>query len=294
MHLPVLTKEVLEFLNPKPGENFIDCTVDGGGHAKEILKKISPDGKLLGIDLDKKMIAALEARIKNENLNNLIAVEGNFKNLKKIAEEKKISRASGILIDLGWSSIQIEESGRGFSFLKNEPLDMRYSPEENLTAAEIVNGFGEEDLADIFWQYGEERFSRRIAKKIVEARKKKRILTTFDLVEAVKTAVPRSYERGRIHPATRVFQGLRIYVNQELENLKDVLPQAIEILAPGGRLAVISFHSLEDRIVKRFFQEKKKDGVAEILTKKPIIAGDEEIKINPRARSAKLRAIIKK
>lgn len=292
MHLPVLTKEVLEFLNPKPGENFIDCTIDGGGHAKEILKKISPAGKLLGIDLDKKMIAALQAKIKNEKLNNLIVAEGNFKNLKKITEEKNFSRVSGILIDLGWSSIQIEESGRGFSFLKNEPLDMRYSS-FGISAAEAVNQLSEKDLADIFWQYGEERFSRRIAKKIVEARKKKRILTTFDLVDAVKTSVPRSYERGRLHPATRVFQALRIYVNQELENLKEVLPQAVEILAPGGILTVISFHSLEDRIVKNFFREMKKEGRLEILTKKPVVPSDEEIKSNPRSRSAKLRAVRK-
>lgn len=292
MHIPVLQKEVLEFLDPKPGENLIDCTIDGGGHAMEILKKISPDGKLLGIDLDKKMIAALEAKIKSENLNNLIVAEGNFKNLKKIAEEKKISNVSGILIDLGWSSIQIEESGRGFSFLKNEPLDMRYS-NSGMTAAEAVNRLDEKELADIFWQYGEERFSRRIAKKIVEARKKKRILTTFDLVEVVKTSVPRSYERGRLHPATRVFQALRIYVNQELENLKEVLPQAVEILAPEGRLAIISFHSLEDRIVKNFFREAKKEGKLEILTKKPIVPSDEEIKANSRSRSAKLRAIKK-
>lgn len=292
MHFPVLTKEILEYLNPKPGENFIDCTIDGGGHAREILKKISPDGKLLGIDLDKKMIAALEAKIKNEKLNNLIVAEGNFKNLKKIMEEKNFSRVSGILIDLGWSSIQIEESGRGFSFLKNEPLDMRYS-NSGMTAAEAVNRLDEKELADIFWQYGEERFSRRIAKKIVEARKRKRILTTFDLIEAVKTSVPRSYERGRLHPATRVFQALRIYVNQELENLKEVLPQAVEILAPEGRLAVISFHSLEDRIVKNFFREAKKEGKSEILTKKPVVPSDEEIKSNPRSRSAKLRVVRK-
>ncbi|MEK7123410.1 MAG: 16S rRNA (cytosine(1402)-N(4))-methyltransferase RsmH [Patescibacteria group bacterium] len=285
MHFPVLTKEVLEFLNPRLGENFIDCTVDGGGHAREILKKISPDGKLLGIDLDSEMIKNTRLEINDENL---ILVNENFKNLKKIIEEKKFSRVSGILIDLGWSSTQIEKSGRGFSFLKDEPLDMRYSS-SGMTAAEAANQLSEKDLADIFWQYGEERFSRRIAKKIVEARKKKRILTTFDLVEAVKTAVPRSYERGRIHPATRVFQGLRIYVNQELENLKEVLPQAVEILAPGGRLAVISFHSLEDRIVKNFFREMKKEGRLEILTKKPVVPSDEEIKLNPRSRSAKLR-----
>ena len=285
MHFPVLTKEVLEFLNPRLGENFIDCTVDGGGHAREILKKISPDGKLLGIDLDSEMIKNTRLEINDENL---ILVNENFKNLKKIIEEKKFSRVSWILIDLGWSSTQIEKSGRGFSFLKDEPLDMRYSS-SGMTAAEAANQLSEKDLADIFWQYGEERFSRRIAKKIVEARKKKRILTTFDLVEAVKTAVPRSYERGRIHPATRVLQGLRIYVNQELENLKEVLPQAVEILAPGGRLAVISFHSLEDRIVKNFFREMKKEGRLEILTKKPVVPSDEEIKLNPRSRSAKLR-----
>lgn len=289
MHIPVLTKEVLEFLNPEPGENFVDCTIDGGGHAREILKKISPDGKLLGIDLDEEMIKNTRAEIKNENL---ILANDNFRNLKKITEEKKFSPVSGILIDLGWSSIQIEKSGRGFSFLKDEPLDMRYSS-FGISAAEAVNQLSEKDLADVFWQYGEERFSRRIAKKIVEARKKKRILTTFDLVDAVKTSVSKSYERGRLHPATRVFQALRIYVNQELENLKEVLPQSVEILAPGGRLAVISFHSLEDRIVKNFFREMKKEGRLEILTKKPVVPSDEEIKSNPRSRSAKLRVVRK-
>jgi 16S rRNA (cytosine1402-N4)-methyltransferase len=236
-------------------------------------------------------------------------INGNYADLpeifKKIHRPLKKSeglKADGLIIDLGFSSEQIEQSGRGFSFLKDEPLIMRYA-DEGLTAAEVINSFSEKDLADILWRYGEERFSRQIAPKIIEERKRKRILTTFELVEIIKKAVPKKYERGRIHPATRVFQALRIYVNRELENLETLLKKldpetdvlhrcgAGKILNNKGRVAIISFHSLEDRLVKNYFKQMAKKGYAEILTKKPITPTKEEIKNNPRSRSAKMRAV---
>lgn len=322
-HIPVLLKEVIQFLNPKPGDFIIDGTVDGGGHAVEILKKILPDGRLLGTDLDESLLKTTESRISTELKiadlkKNLKLVQGNYADLPEIlrrpdlvswvgapkptfqsalrqtvgaeASEEKLPKADGLLLDLGFSSEQLD-SGKGFSFLKDEVLDMRYSG-EGMTAAEIVNSFSEKDLADIFWKYGEERYSRQIAKKIVEERKKERILTTERLVEIVKKAVPRNYEKGRINPATRVFQALRIYVNDELGNLAKLLGNLDKILKIKGRVAIISFHSLEDRLVKNYFRDSAKSGKMEILTKKPITASEEEIKINPRSRSAKMRAAI--
>lgn len=291
-HIPVLLKEVIEILNPKPGPAcrqagnfFIDGTVGSGGHAAEIMKRIGPKGKFLGIDWDE------------NNLNSLVSVHGNFADLPKILEERKLGKADGLLLDLGMSSEQLERSGRGFSFLRDEPLIMRYQylggrTSEILTAAEVINSFSEKELADIFFKYGEERFSRRIARKIIEERRKKRILTTFKLVEIIKKAVPKNYERGRIHPATRTFLALRIFTNQELVNLEKLLNSLGQILKVGGRIAVISFNSLEDRLVKNYFRERAKNGEIEILTKKPIRPTIEEIKQNPRSRSAKLRAAI--
>lgn len=284
-HIPVLLKEVVEILAPKQGEFFIDGTIGNGGHAIEIFKRVIPNGRLLGIDWNKDAIEKLK------DCKNVILINGNYADLPEILKENNLPEADGLILDLGMSSIQLEYSGRGFSFLKDEPLDMRYDIAESLTVAEVINSFRENDLADIFWKYGEERYSRRIAKKIVEERRKKRILTTFDLTEIIKRAVPKNYEKGRIHPATRVFQALRIYVNRELENLERLLKNMSEILKPGGRAVIISFHSLEDRLVKNYFREMAKKGKAEILTKKPIKATLEEIQQNPRARSAKMRAI---
>ncbi len=255
-----------------------------------------PNGKLLGLDLDENNLKIAEAkiltelRIKNAELrNNLILVRGKYAYLPEILKKYKLPKADGLILDLGFSSESLE-SGRGFSFLKNESLDMRYDIKQGVTAAEIINSFNEKDLADIFWKYGEERFSRQIAKKIIQERKSKPIKTTFDLMEIIKKAVPRSYERGRLHPATRVFQALRIYVNNELENLEKLLKNIEKIVK--GRLAIISYHSLEDRLVKNYFREMARQGKAKILTKKPIRPTFEEIRQNPRARSAKLRAIV--
>lgn len=292
IHKPVLLKEIIEILNPKSGEFFIDGTVGNGGHSSEILKKIGPEGKLLGIDLDESAIERLKTE-RLKNYKNLILTQGNYADLPEILKRENFNKADGLIVDLGFSSEQLA-SGRGFSFMNpsagGEPLVMRYTS-TGLTAAEIVNSFPEKDLADIFWKYGEERFSRQIAKKIVEERKRKRILTTFELVEIIKKAVPKNYERGRINPATRVFQALRIYVNCELENLETLLKNLDKIVKNKGRIAIISFHSLEDRLVKNYFRQMAKKGQAEILTKKSVMPTEEEIKSNSRSRSAKMRAI---
>ena len=289
MHVPVLLKEVMEALNPKPGEFFIDGTIGAGGHAKEILNRIGPKGRILGIDWDKRAIE----RLKNEmpGGRKIILVAGNYAELPEILKNNRLPKADGLVIDLGFSSDQLDRSGRGFSFLKDEVLDMRYSAENELTAAEVINSFPQKDLEEIFYDYGEERFSRKIAKAVIEERRKKKILTTGELVRVIEKSVPGNYEKGRIHPATRVFQALRIYVNRELENLEELLSGLNAVLKPKGRAAIISFHSLEDRIVKNYFRTMGKNGIGKIITKKPVTASKEEIAANPRSRSAKLRVM---
>jgi 16S rRNA (cytosine1402-N4)-methyltransferase len=293
IHTAVLKKEVLEYLDPKPNENFVDCTIGEGGHAEDILEKNGPEGKVLGIDIDPQQIAAsqwLHVQFKDR----IILVNDSYTNLAEIIGRKIFGPVSGILLDLGMSSAQLARAHKGFSFQIDQGLDMRYNDETNyLTAEKIVNEWPEEKIAEILQNYGEEKFAKKIAKNIVEQRKQGRIKTTFQLIEIIKDATPSAYWRGKIHYATRTFQALRIAVNDELENIKKVLPEAISILAPGGRLAVISFHSLEDRIVKNFLANELKKGVVKILTKKPITAGRDELGKNPRARSAKLRAVVK-
>jgi len=291
-HTPVLQKEVLEYLDPKPSENFIDCTIDGGGHASAILERNKPNGKVLGIDWDQNQIENWGLKIENFK-NRLTLVCDNFVNLKEIAKKEKFSQVSGILFDLGMSSWHLEESGRGFSFLKKEPLDMRYNPQSPLTAEKIINYWSKSEIEKILKDFGEESFFQEIADRIINFRKIKPIETTTQLVEIVKGATPGWYQRKKIHPATKTFQALRIAVNDELNNLEKTLPQTIEILKKGGRLVMISFHSLEDRIIKNFLKEKSKEESIKILTKKPISPAQEEIKINPRSRSAKLRAAMK-
>ena len=291
MHIPVLQKEVLQCLDPKPNENFIDCAIDGGGHSLAILEKIMPGGKILGIDWDEKIINKF--RTSDRFKNNLILICDNFVNLEKIVQENNFQPVSGILFDLGMSSWHLEESGRGFSFRKEEPLDMRYNQDSSLTAKDIVNDWPEIRIEKILREYGEEKFAKSIVKEIVGKRRREPIKTTFQLVELTERAVPGWYRRRKIHPATRTFQALRIAVNDELDNLEKVLPQALKVLKPNGKLAVISFHSLEDRIVKNFFRQKEKENLLKILTKKPIKPSFEEAKANPRARAAKLRGAIK-
>ena len=291
-HTPVLLNKVLELLAPMPGQFVIDGTMDGGGHAAPIIKRITPKGTFLGVDLDKEMIVEAKKKFSGDEGVDINLVESNYADIPKILKDKKLGLADGLLLDLGFSSSQLE-SGRGFSFRKDEPLLMTYGS-TGPTAAEAVNGLSEKELADVFYTYGEERRSRQIAKRIVEARKKKRIMTTGELASVISGTVGKSYEGGRIDPSTRVFQALRIYVNKELENLAQVLTELESILRPGGIAAIISFHSLEDRLVKQAFRQMERDGVVEILTKKPITADLEEQRNNPRSRSAKLRAIVMK
>jgi len=286
MHIPVLQKEVIKYLEPKPNENFIDCTIGEGGHTLAILEKNAPKGKVLGIELDPE----LYKKLLKSDFDRLILVNDSFVNLKEITKKVKFRQVSGILFDLGMSSWHLEESGRGFSFLKNESLEMRYNPENSLTAEKIVNYWSKSEIEKILWEYGEEKFSRKIAENIINFRQLKPVKTTFQLVEIIKKAIPSWYQHKKIHFATRTFQALRIAVNDELNNLEKALPQATEILKPGGKIVIISFHSLEDRIVKNFFKNKSEKGELKLLTKKPIRSTKEEIKINPRSRSAKLRA----
>lgn len=296
MHKPVLLKEVLYYLNPQANENFIDCTIGEGGHGLAVLERIRPNGILLGIDWDEEQIKKLESGVKHKELKKrLILVHDNFSNLEKIIAKYKFGPAHGVILDLGFSSWHIEKSGRGFTFLKNERPDMRYRADSNqeLTAEKIVNEYSEEDLAKILREYGEEIFAARIAETIVYHRRVNPIKSTEELANIVKRAVPGWYRSRKIHPATKTFQALRIAVNNELRNIETVLPQAFSALAVGGSMAVITFHSLEDRLVKNFFRQKVKDGAGELPVKKPIGAGEPELKLNPRARSAKLRIIVK-
>ena len=295
MHIPVLLKESIEQLNPKAGDTIVDGTINGGGHSEEILKIIGNNGMLVGIDQDDEVLNKLREKWKDRK--NVLLVKGNFRNMDKVLETLKIEKVNGVLLDIGVSSSQIDESGRGFSFKKDEPLLMTMKTgvgEDELTAKEIVNNWGEKELADAIWQYGEERFSRRIAKNIARRREIKPIETTFELVDVIRESVPGVYRNShRINCATRTFQALRIAVNDELGALKEGIEKATDRLADGGRLAVISFHSLEDRIVKNYFKEMSAKGEGKIITKKPIVPTEEEIKNNSRSRSAKLRLMEK-
>ncbi len=291
-HIPVLLKEVVRVLDPQPGELFVDGTLGGGGHTLAILEKIKSRGTLLGLDWDEKNLERFREANK-ELKGKFTLIHENYANLQEILEKHRLPKADGLLLDLGFSSEQIEKSGRGFSFLKSEPLDMRYNPEDDnrATAANVINSASEEELARIIYEYGEERFSWQIAEKIAERRRRKRILNAGELVEVIRSAVPRNYEHGRIHPATRTFQALRIYVNDELGNLKTILEKLPEVINERGRIAIISFHSLEDRIIKKSFQELVSRKKGWLINKKPITAGREEVNVNPKSRSAKLRAI---
>jgi len=285
-HQPVLLKEVVEYLNPQPGQNFIDATLGNGGHSKAILEKIGPGGKLLAIDFDKQAIQRAKQKL-GRFLPQIVFVQDNFVNLEKIVSRYfKNIPVQGILFDLGFSLDQIKQSGRGFTFQQDEPLDMRYAPErQKITTADLVNFESKEKLIKIFQEFGEEHFAERIADRIIQFRKKNKIKTTLQLAEIVKSVYPKRLSY-RIHPATKIFQALRIAVNNELNNLVQVLPQAAKILQPKGRIAVISFHSLEDRVVKHFFRNETR---LKVITKKPIKATEKEIFNNSRSRSAKLR-----
>ncbi len=287
-HVPVLLKEAVEYLNIRSGKKYIDCTLGGGGHTAEILRA---GGTVLGIDQDTEAIDFVEENKKEEiREKKLVLKQGNFAHLQQIATETGFSPVSGILFDLGVSSHQLETGYRGFSFAGSLParLDMRMDPGgQTVTAADFLNAGSENELANLFWRFGEERDSRRIARAIVRYRSAKKIETTDELVKII-LSVSRRGKRDRTHPATRTFQALRIAVNDEMANLEAALPQATELLASGGRLVVVSFHSLEDGIVKDFMKANIK--LLQNLTAKPIVPTPEEIEANPRARSGKLRA----
>jgi len=290
MHQPVLLQEVITFLDPKPGDRIIDGTVDGGGHAEAIIKKIMPGGKFLGLDWDGGMLAECKTRIAPRE--NIFLLHGNYADIKSILEKEKFGKADGLLLDLGFSSDQLGR-GRGFSFedaRADEPLLMTYD-DSRKPVREILRTMPEKEIADIIFEFGGERFSRRIARAIAEREKRKPMMLAGELAETVRNALPRGYEHGRIDRATRTFQAFRIYANGELENLGRILDELDSIVKPGGRTVVISFHSLEDRIVKRAFRKYEKENKAEILAKKPIAPQAAEIRENPRSRSAKLRAI---
>lgn len=294
VHISVLLKESIEGLNLNDNSIVVDATFGGGGHTREILKNFK-NVKVIAFDSDgdalkraEKNIVGYEDRIIFKNLN--------FKNIKKGLLEENISLVDGVLFDLGISSDQLDRVERGFSFLRNEKLlmTMKENPnDEDLTAYEIVNTWEESSLADIIYGYGEEKYARRIARNIVEARQIKPIETTFDLVNIINYSVPVKYQKGKIHPATRTFQAIRIAVNDELRVLEEGLINALEVVKKDGRISVITFHSLEDRIVKNFFRDNAKEGKLVLINKKPIIPTLEEIKNNKRSRSAKLRIIQK-
>jgi len=289
MHIPVLLNEVLKYLNLQPNQNFVDATVGDGGHARAILENIAPNGKLIAIDRDVDSLVRAQSNLR-EFENRVIFVNDSFGNISKIIEESGFYRIEGILFDFGMSTSQLENSGRGFSFQKDEILDMRYDAKIPITAEDILNDYSEIELFEIFKKLGEEPKARIVARKIVESRKQKRIKTTKELVRIIEKVIKR---RGKIHPATKIFQALRIEVNQELMEIEKTLADIPKVLPSGGRAAFISFHSLEDRLIKIWAKDLSKKNIIKILNKRPLTASAEELKANPKSRSAKLRVIEK-
>ncbi|HBT20119.1 MAG TPA: 16S rRNA (cytosine(1402)-N(4))-methyltransferase [Peptococcaceae bacterium] len=302
-HVPVLLNEVIEGLKIKADGVYVDCTLGGGGHSVEIAKRLGPEGTLVGIDQDPDALRAAEKNLYGFDAHVKI-IQGNFRHLDGILKELGIRKVDGFLADLGVSSYQLENPARGFTYQEDAPLDMRMDPNSELTAEKIVNTFSKEELEKIISEYGEEKWASRIASFIVERRKKKPILTSGELVEIIKAAVPAGARRRGPHPARRTFQALRIAVNDELNALRELLDLMVRYAGPGGRICVISFHSLEDRMVKEAFQKYAQGCICpadfprcvcgkspsiRIITRKPITAGEKEKELNPRSRSAKLR-----
>jgi len=293
VHIPVLLSEVLEHLAPRAGGRYVDATVDGGGHARALLQASAPDGRVLGIDRDPAMIAALADRdAESVEARRLQLVHSSFAPLADILAAHDFAPVDGVLFDLGLSSYHLDASARGFSFQANEPLDMRFDPSDDSaeTAADILASRSSEDLTEIFRVYGEERFASRIARTVVARRRTAPLTTTGDLLAAIEQSLPAAVRWRAGRDAARIFQALRIVANDELAAITAALPQAAAALAPGGRLVVIAFHSLEDRLVKNFFRDEQRAGRLRILTKKPLQAAQAEVAANPRAASAKLRA----
>lgn len=299
-HYTVMKNEAVDALNCESGKIYVDCTLGGGGHSELILKRIQTDGKLIAFDVDEDAIKAASERLKDYN--NLTIVKSSYTNIKKVLHDLGIEKITGgVLFDLGASYHQFNKAERGFSFSKEAPLDMRFNQDAEFSAYDVVNTYKEDDLVRIFSEYGEERFSKRIAKKIVEQRKLKKIETTSELADLIVNCTP--HIKSSIHPATRVFQAIRIEVNQELTNVKNTLNDVLDLLGFGAIISVISFHSLEDRLVKHLFKYHSQKchcdknqmictcapPILELVNKKPIVASDREISENPPSRSAKLR-----
>lgn len=290
LHHPVLLRETLDFLSPNPGRVYVDGTLGLGGHSQAILQKTAPDGRVIAFEWDERAITLSRARLQ-EYAGRLTIIRRNFAEIAAGLDEIGVSRVDGILIDIGLSSLQLDQGERGFSFQHDEPLDMRMDNRKEVTAASILAYSTEQELADIFYYFGEERQARPIAARIVKARNEEAIRTSAQLAALVMQAVPRRFHPKRIHAATKVFQALRIAVNTELENLSSILDEAVPFLNPGARFCVISFHSLEDRIVKRKFRNNKN---LEVITPKPVRPTIDEIAENSRSRSARLRVAEKR
>ncbi len=305
-HISVLLNESVDSLNIAPDGVYADGTMGGGGHSEAILERLSPNGRLIGIDRDTEALGASRKRL--EAYNNVTYVHDNYKNIANILKELGVDSLNGAVLDLGVSSYQLDCGERGFSYMEDAPLDMRMNREEGTTAFDVVNSYSEKELADIFFKYGEEKFSRKVARLIVERRENSPIQTTIELVDIIKAAIPEKFRQKGSHPAKRVFQAIRIEVNGELRDLKGALDDFFEALVPGGRLAVITFHSLEDRIVKTAFNEyatgctcpkdfpicvcgNKPRG--KVITRKPVLPSEEEYEYNKRSKSAKLRIVEK-
>ncbi len=310
VHIPVMRREVIEHLKLKKGDIIFDGTLGGAGHTVEIIKAIAPTGKLIGVDLDSQAISTATRKLKEEGLlENAIIVNDNFKNVLKILDDLNIEKVNGFLLDLGLSSIQIEDPSRGFSYMRNEEIDMRFKTSEGIDASFILNSYSEEKLKDIFYRFGEDRWSAKVAKRIVEYRKENPIRYTGQLVDIVEKAIPVKYRyQIKGHPAKRFFQALRIEVNRELDNLEQAIKDGIEVLKRGSRMVIISYHSLEDRIVKKNFElysgkcicppdfpicDCKNEKKGTIITKKILRPEEKELNRNPRSASAKLRVFEK-
>jgi 16S rRNA (cytosine1402-N4)-methyltransferase len=306
-HKPVLLDEVIEHLRCTAGKYFVDGTVGGGGHARAILEKTAPDGRLIGIDWDAEALAKAQSNLQPYK-ERLVLVRENFARIGQVLARLHVQAVDGILLDLGLSSFQVDAAERGFSFSQSGPLDMRMDTREETTAAQLVNTLSEQELADLIWSFGEERWNRRIARNIVRVRAEEPIETTEHLAEVVRKAIPADKRSRKRHPATRTFQALRMAVNRELDNLRIFLQGALDVLQPLGRLAIVSFHSLEDRLVKQAFSNWAKScrcpaqlplcqcegrPLVLLVNKKPVVPGEEEIKANPRARSGRLRVVEK-
>ncbi len=307
-HVPIMLSDCITSLNIKPDGIYVDATMGGAGHSSEIIKALSKGGRLIGFDRDPSAIEASKARLSSYG-EQVTYINRNYSEIKNTLSELSIPAIDGALMDLGVSSHQLDEASRGFSYMHDAPLDMRMNPNDALSAFDVVNTYSKEALEQILFDYGEERWAKRIVEFMIDARSKKPIETTFELVDVIKKAVPKDARKDGPHPAKRTFQAIRIEVNNELGLLKDAVSDFIDSLAPGGRLAIITFHSLEDRIVKTAFRDKEKgctcppeypvcvcgiESAGKVITRKPILPTEDEINENPRARSAKLRVFQKK